>query len=97
MNAFINHSALSAHAAVSDISSCCLSVFLSQSQSQGGQELVQRHMDLRGEQVGVLDGHDHKDAVGDDLRRADNHTSVTCMWFHFNDSMLCVNGCGGAP
>lgn len=66
-HAFINHYAVSAHAALSVIFSCCLSVFLRQRQSQGSQELVHRHVDLRGEVDGEHDGHDHKDAVREEL------------------------------
>lgn len=50
-------------------SSRCSSVFLSQSQSQGGQELVHAHVDLGGEVGGVLDGQNYKNVVGEDLEK----------------------------
>lgn len=56
-----------AHDAASVIFSNCLSVLLGQGQSQGSQELVHGHVDLRGEVDGEHDGHDHLDAVSDEL------------------------------
>lgn len=58
---------MSAHAAVSVIFSCCLSVFLRQGQGQGSHELVHRHVDLSGELGGEHDGQGHKDAVSEEL------------------------------
>ena len=68
-------------AAVSVFYSSCLSVFLSQGESQSSEELVHSHMDLRGEVVGEHDGHDHKDVVGGNLWKDDNHIDVRYMEF----------------
>ena len=38
-------------------------------------------MDLGGELSGEHDGHDHKDVVGEDLRKEDNHIDVTYVVF----------------
>lgn len=46
---------------------CCLSEFLSESTAQGSQEFVHSHMDFRAEVIGEDDGHDHKNAVRDEL------------------------------
>lgn len=57
-----------AHAAVRHLLlSCSLSVFLRQGAGQGSQELVHRHMDLRGEVSGEHGGQDHKDVVRENL------------------------------
>lgn len=47
---------------------CSLSVLLSKSTGQGGQEFIHNHMDLRSEFFGELIGKDHMDAVGQKLR-----------------------------
>lgn len=45
-----------------------LAVFLRESQREGGQELIQGDVGLRGEVFGEHGGDDHEDAVGQDLR-----------------------------
>lgn len=46
---------------------CCLSVLLRQGKSHRSQELVHRHMDLRGEVNREHDGDDHQHALRQDL------------------------------
>lgn len=46
-----------------------LSVLLGQSTGHGSQELVHCHVDLRGEIRWEIVGHDHKDAVDEELSK----------------------------
>lgn len=53
----------------------CLSKFLGESTAQGSQEFVHSHMDFRAEVIAEHDGHDHKNAVRDELWKEDSTVS----------------------